>query len=158
MTIGCLAFAYCTDVEGPAAQVGAWLATSSLILADGQRVNWPVRRRFEMAAWQLAPGTQGYATVSHAEPHSVRVAGPEAEGLSSMSENRHPIMGHLFLLSLTQPVLPLSNDGPTEDELGGWEEVTLPGWCEACRVQGGLSATRFMPTPHAEVVADIILR
>lgn len=73
------------------------------------------------------------------------------------SENRHHIMGHLFLLGLTEPVLPLSSGGPTEDELGGWEEVMLADWCDACHAQGGLVCTQFMPTPHAEVVADIVL-
>jgi hypothetical protein len=73
------------------------------------------------------------------------------------SENRHHVMGHLFLLGLTEPVLPISSGGPTEDELGGWEEVMLADWCDACHAQGGLICTQFLPTPHAEVVADIIL-
>ncbi len=73
------------------------------------------------------------------------------------SENRHHMLGHLFLLGLNQPVLPLSSGGPTEDELGGWDEVALADWCDRCRAQGGMVATQFTPTPHAEVVADIIL-
>ncbi|MCC7355366.1 MAG: CehA/McbA family metallohydrolase, partial [Anaerolineae bacterium] len=73
------------------------------------------------------------------------------------SENRHHVMGHIFLLGLRQPVLPLSSGGPSEDELGGWEKVALADWCDACRAQGGLVVTQFMPTPHAEVVANIVL-
>ncbi|HEV8635674.1 MAG TPA: CehA/McbA family metallohydrolase [Chloroflexota bacterium] len=73
------------------------------------------------------------------------------------SENRHHVMGHLFLLGLREPVLPLSSGGPTEDEIGGWEEVALADWCDRARAQGGLVVAQFMPTPHAEVVADVAL-
>jgi hypothetical protein len=73
------------------------------------------------------------------------------------SENRHHMLGHIFLLGLTEPVLPLSSGGTSEDELGGWDEVAMADWCDRCRAQGGLVVTQFTPTPHAEVVADIIL-
>lgn len=33
----------------------------------------------------------------------------------------------------------------------------MADWCDRCRAQGGLVVTQFTPTPHAEVVADIIL-
>jgi hypothetical protein len=73
------------------------------------------------------------------------------------SENRHHMLGHIFLLGLTEPVLPLSSGGTSEDELGGWDEVAMADWCDRCRAQGGLVVTQFTPTPHAEVVADIVL-
>lgn len=73
------------------------------------------------------------------------------------SENRHHIMGHVFLLNLREPILPMSSGGPTEDEIGGWEEVSLVDWCEACKAQGGQVFTQFVPTPHAEVTAAIAL-
>ena len=73
------------------------------------------------------------------------------------SENRHHMLGHIFLLGLTEPILPLSSGGTSEDELGGWDEVAMTDWCDRCRAQGGLVVTQFAPTPHAEVVADIIL-
>src|SRR5205807_6017577 len=71
---GGLAVAHCTDVETRDSQVGAWLATYTLIYAEGQRVEHKVRRRFELAARHAAMGTQGFATVPHVEPHPVREA------------------------------------------------------------------------------------
>jgi len=73
------------------------------------------------------------------------------------SENRHHIMGHVFLLNLKEPIQPLSSGGPTEDEIGGWEEASLVDWCSACKAQGGQVFTQFTPTPHAEVVTAIAL-
>jgi hypothetical protein len=73
------------------------------------------------------------------------------------SENRHHIMGHVFLLNLKEPILPMSSGGPTEDEIGGWEETSLVEWCEECKAQGGQVFTQFTPTPHAEVTAAIAL-
>ena len=73
------------------------------------------------------------------------------------SENRHHALGHIFLLGLTEPVFPLSSGGPSEDQLGGWDEVAMADWCDRCRTQGGIVVTQFTPTPHAEVVADIVL-
>jgi hypothetical protein len=73
------------------------------------------------------------------------------------SENRHHLMGHLFLLGLREPILPLSSGGPSEDEIGGWDEVALAEWCDRTHQQGGLVVTQFVPTPHAEVVAGIVL-
>jgi hypothetical protein len=73
------------------------------------------------------------------------------------SENRHHVLGHLFLLGLREPVLPLSSGGPSEDEIGGWDEVALAEWCDRAHEQGGLVVTQFLPTPHAEVVAGIVL-
>jgi hypothetical protein len=60
-------------------------------------------------------------------------------------------------MGLREPVLPLSSGGPSEDEIGGWDEVALADWCDRCRAQGGLVATQLTPTPHSEVVADIVL-
>jgi hypothetical protein len=73
------------------------------------------------------------------------------------SENRHHIMGHVFLLNLKEPIRPISSGGPTEDDIGGWEEASLVDWCAACKAQGGQVFTQFTPTPHAEVVAAIAL-
>ncbi len=73
------------------------------------------------------------------------------------SENRHHIMGHVFLLNLVDPILPMSSGGPTEDQIGGWEELSLVDWCTACKAQGGQVFTQFTPTPHAEVTAAIAL-
>src|SRR5262245_25750303 len=73
------------------------------------------------------------------------------------SENRHHVLGHLFLLGLREPILPLSSGGPSEDEIGGPDEVALAEWCDRTHEQGGLVVTQFLPTPHAEVVAGILL-
>ncbi|MGY2803947.1 CehA/McbA family metallohydrolase [Bradyrhizobium sp. USDA 4506] len=73
------------------------------------------------------------------------------------SENRHHMMGDVFLLNLRQPVLPLSSGGPERDEIGGWEDVSLVDWCAACKMQGGLVFNQLTPTPHAEATAAIAL-
>ncbi|TKV74026.1 hypothetical protein FDV58_34030 [Bradyrhizobium elkanii] len=73
------------------------------------------------------------------------------------SENRHHMMGDVFLLNLKEPVLPLSSGGPERDEIGGWEDVSLVDWCAACKMQGGLVFNQLTPTPHAEATAAIAL-
>jgi hypothetical protein len=97
-----------------------------------------------------------YTNVEHGIGAEVPTSTPE-HVIRLDSENRHHVMGHLFLLGLREPVWPLSSGGPTEDEIGGWEEVALADWCDRCRSQGGLVVAQFMPTPHAEVVADVAL-
>ncbi|WMY10987.1 CehA/McbA family metallohydrolase [Paraburkholderia phenoliruptrix] len=73
------------------------------------------------------------------------------------SENRHHIMGDVFLLNLKDPVLPLSSGGAERDEIGGWEDSSLVDWCAACKAQGGYVFTQLTPTPHAEACAAIVL-
>ncbi|MGY4199013.1 CehA/McbA family metallohydrolase [Bradyrhizobium sp. USDA 4520] len=73
------------------------------------------------------------------------------------SENRHHMMGDVFLLNLKEPVLPLSSGGAERDEIGGWEDVSLVDWCAACKMQGGLVFNQLTPTPHAEATAAIAL-
>jgi hypothetical protein len=52
-------------------------------------------------------------------------------------ENRQHILGHLSLLGLKSPVLPLSSDGSSEAEFGGSLETTLSRWADQCHAQGG---------------------
>ncbi|MCW2117165.1 MULTISPECIES: CehA/McbA family metallohydrolase [Bradyrhizobium] len=73
------------------------------------------------------------------------------------SENRHHMMGDVFLLNLKEPILPLSSGGAERDDIGGWEDVSLVDWCAACKMQGGLVFNQLIPTPHAEATAAIAL-
>lgn len=103
---------------------------------------------------------RGYSNVEHGIGHEHHRKDNNGlhEGMVRMdSENRHHIMGHVFLLNLVDPILPMSSGGPTEDQIGGWEEVSLVDWCSACKAQGGQVFTQFTPTPHAEVTAAIAL-
>jgi hypothetical protein len=123
----------------------------------------PTTAELEAAAEDL--NVTELLAIQHGRLHegTVHGIGREAAGsthehvLRVDSENRHHMLGHIFLLGLTEPVLPLSSGGYSEDELGGWDEVAMADWCDKCRAQGGLVVTQFTPTPHAEVVADIIL-
>jgi hypothetical protein len=72
-------------------------------------------------------------------------------------ENRHHLLGHISLLGLKRPVYPLCSGGPDEDWLGGWEEVTMAEWMDACHEQGGLVVAPHFPNPHCELAADIAL-
>jgi hypothetical protein len=109
-----------------------------------------------VANLQAVQWGRGYTNVEHGIGHEHTFSSPDRT-VRMDSENRHHIMGHVFLLNLKEPILPMSSGGPTEDEIGGWEEVSLVDWCAACKVQGGQVFTQFTPTPHAEVTAAIAL-
>ena len=109
-----------------------------------------------VANLQAVQWGRGYTNVEHGIGHEHDTGAPDRM-VRMDSENRHHIMGHVFLLNLTEPILPMSSGGPTEDEIGGWEEVSLVDWCAACKQQGGQVFTQFTPTPHAEVTAAIAL-
>jgi hypothetical protein len=65
-------------------------------------------------------------------------------------ENRQHVLGHLNLLGLREPVLPLSSDGPSEAELGGGLDITTSRWADAAHAQGATVIVAHMPTPNGE--------
>ena len=70
-------------------------------------------------------------------------------------ENRQHFLGHLNLLGLTEPVYPLSSDGPVEAELGGTLEVLLSDLADRCHAQGGTVVSPHMPWPNGELAAMV---
>ena len=70
-------------------------------------------------------------------------------------ENRQHFLGHLSLLGLRTPVLPLSSGGSTEAELGGTMETTLSHWADRCHQQGGIVISPHHPVPNGEPAALI---
>lgn len=70
-------------------------------------------------------------------------------------ENRQHILGHLGLLGLRRPVMPMSSGGPSEGELGGSLETTLSHWADAARAQGATVVASHLPTPNGEPAALI---
>lgn len=65
-------------------------------------------------------------------------------------ENRQHVLGHLGLLGLHQPVLPMSSDGPSEAEPGGGLDTTTSRWADAAHEQGATVIVAHMPTPNGE--------
>jgi hypothetical protein len=65
-------------------------------------------------------------------------------------ENRQHVLGHLNLLGLRDPVLPMSSDGPSEAELGGGLDITTSRWADAAHAQGATVIVAHMPTPNGE--------
>ena len=83
---------------------------------------------------------------------------PSADGKTivyTSQENRQHILGHLSLLGLKAPVLPLSSDGPSEAEFGGSLETTLSHWADQCHAQGGTVILPHFPDPNLEAPALI---
>jgi len=70
-------------------------------------------------------------------------------------ENRQHFLGHLNLLGLTDPVFPLSSDGPVEAELAGTLEVLLCELADRCHAQGGTVISPHLPYPNGELAAMI---
>ena len=80
-------------------------------------------------------------------------AATSEDGLTTVhvsQENRQHVLGHLSLLGLREPVYPLSSDGATEAEPGGFLETTTSRWADAAHVQGGTVVVPHMPTPNGE--------
>ena len=65
-------------------------------------------------------------------------------------ENRQHVLGHLNLLGLREPVMPMSSDGPSEGELGGGLDITTSRWADAAHDQGATVIVAHMPTPNGE--------
>jgi hypothetical protein len=65
-------------------------------------------------------------------------------------ENRQHFLGHLSLLGLRSPVMPLSTGGSSEAELGGTMETTLSHWADRCHEQGGTVISPHHPVPNGE--------
>jgi hypothetical protein len=84
------------------------------------------------------------------------VVSPDRRTLTRVGqENRQHFLGHLNLLGLTEPVYPLSSDGPVEAELGGTLEVTLSELADRCHAQGGTVVSPHMPWPNGELAAMV---
>jgi hypothetical protein len=65
-------------------------------------------------------------------------------------ENRQHVLGHLNLLGLRAPVLPMSSDGASEAEPGGGLDITTSRWADAAHAQGATVVVAHMPTPNGE--------
>lgn len=65
-------------------------------------------------------------------------------------ENRQHVLGHLTLLGLKRPVMPLCTDGPSEAEMGGGLDATMSDWADRCHEQGGLVIIPHLPSPNGE--------
>jgi hypothetical protein len=73
------------------------------------------------------------------------------------SENRHHVLGHLsFLGTQSDPVYPLSVDGPNEGSIGSLLWSGLSEMAEACRKRGGLAIAAHLPAGFAEAAAGIV--
>jgi hypothetical protein len=70
-------------------------------------------------------------------------------------ENRQHMLGHLSLLGLKEPVLPMASGGPSEAELGGGVEVTLSDWADKCHAQGGTVLIPHLGVTNGESAALI---
>jgi hypothetical protein len=74
------------------------------------------------------------------------------------TENRMEVLGHISLLGYEGPMIdPLCTGGPDEAAIGDTLEITMAGWAERCRAQGGLVVLPHSPNPQAERAADIVL-
>jgi hypothetical protein len=65
-------------------------------------------------------------------------------------ENRQHVLGHLNLLGLREPVMPMSSDGASEAEPGGALDTTTSRWADAAHEQGATVIVAHMPTPNGE--------
>jgi hypothetical protein len=65
-------------------------------------------------------------------------------------ENRQPFLGHLALWGLRRPVMPWCSAGPSEAELGAWQETTLSDWADRTHEQGGTVVIAHFPMPNGE--------
>jgi hypothetical protein len=65
-------------------------------------------------------------------------------------ENRQPFFGHLALWGLSRPVMPWCTAGPSEAELGAWQETTLSDWADRTHEQGGTVVIAHFPQPNGE--------
>src|SRR5690606_29213043 len=68
-------------------------------------------------------------------------------------ENRQHILGHISLLGLKEPVLPIGAGGPNEGLMGGAVDVTMSHWADRTRAQGGMVVLPHFPMPNGEVSA-----
>ncbi|NTE68166.1 CehA/McbA family metallohydrolase [Agrobacterium tumefaciens] len=123
----------------------------------------PVTAALEIAAEDLnvvnilaAQWGRGHTGITHGISKGYSGGAPDRV-VRVDSENRHHVMGDVFLLNLSDPILPLSSGGAERDEIGGWEESSLVDWCAACKAQGGYVFNQLTPTPHAEACAAIVL-
>ncbi|WMY10975.1 CehA/McbA family metallohydrolase [Paraburkholderia phenoliruptrix] len=74
------------------------------------------------------------------------------------TENRMDVLGHISLLGYEGDMInPLCVGGPSESAIGDALEVTMTGWAEQCRKQGGLVVLPHGPDRQAERAADIVL-
>ncbi len=86
------------------------------------------------------------------EPHA---SADERTWVHVCQENRTGMFGHLNLLGLRAPVLPLSTGGPDESEIGGGLETGLAHWADECHAQGGTAVLAHFPVPNGEAAALI---
>jgi len=74
------------------------------------------------------------------------------------TENRMDVLGHISLLGYEGDMInPLCVGGPSESAIGDPLEMTMTGWAEQCRQQGGLVVLPHGPDRQAERAADIVL-
>lgn len=74
------------------------------------------------------------------------------------TENRMEVLGHISLLGYEgEMIVPLCVGGPDESAIGDPLEVTMTGWAEACRQQGGVVVLPHGPDRQAERAAAVVL-
>ena len=70
-------------------------------------------------------------------------------------ENRQHVFGHMILVGMKHPVVPMCTDGPSESETGGTMEITAARWADQCHDQGGYVISAHFPSPNGEPAALI---
>ncbi|MDT0186050.1 CehA/McbA family metallohydrolase [Microbacterium sp. ARD31] len=70
-------------------------------------------------------------------------------------ENRTGMFGHVNLLGVRTPVMPISTGGPDESEIGTGLETTLSRWADETRAQGGITVLAHFPVPNGEAATLI---
>jgi hypothetical protein len=65
------------------------------------------------------------------------------------------MFGHVNLLGVRRPVMPISTGGPDESEIGTGLETTLSRWADETRAQGGVTVLAHFPVPNGEAATLI---
>ncbi|MDQ6793308.1 MAG: CehA/McbA family metallohydrolase [Chloroflexota bacterium] len=73
------------------------------------------------------------------------------------TENRQHMLGHINLLGIRRPVVPMCAAGPAESFIGDPVWSSISEWADRARAQDGVVVSPHFPAPYCEVVADIIL-
>jgi hypothetical protein len=101
-----LVFAYCTDIDWPDGRIGDRLATYTIVRANGDRLSWTIRRRFEIGPHQPSIGAPAYAAVRHDEPGPMRTVGASMPELTGLAASHAPQFYWLWEIENPEP------DGP----------------------------------------------
>lgn len=82
------------------------------------------------------------------------VASPDGRYVTYVSqENRQPMLGHLALWGLREPVLPWCSDGLSEGDAHAPLDTTLSDWADRCHAQSGTVIVAHVPRPDGETAA-----